>query len=492
MDLINYSSPQNNFKNITLKDKLCKLICDYHISHNCVNKLLAILRSEGLDLPKDVRTLFQTKKQHSIINVYPGTYIHIGIEYMITPIINAYIEQLKNIRNIHIGINIDGLPITKNSKSTLWPILISITNVPFLSKFVLPIGIYHGKYKKPESIFDFLNCFMIEMKNIISTGLNLNGNVFNIIIGQIICDAPAKSFILNVKSFNGYHSCNSCIEEGTFINGRMSFLGVSAPVRTDESFRLKIDQDYHKGPTPLEDFLIDLVSTIVIDYMHCVCLGVMKRLLTFWVKGKKPVRFKSVDVVSVISSQLIEMRAYLPKEFNRLPRSLEELEYFKATEFRSFLLYTSVIVLKGRLKKQLYQHFMLLHCAIRILINSETYITYNDTAKELLKSFVIQYPTLYGYEFVTYNVHGLIHLADFALQYGPLDKFCAFKYENCLQIIKKTVNNARYPLQDVYNRIVELQNVQITNETNTSYLILKCEIDFNPLYHKDPTIYMIK
>jgi hypothetical protein len=57
-----------------------------HISHNCVNKLLEILRSEGLDLSKYVRTLFQTPKSHSIINVHPGTYIHIGIEFMITPI----------------------------------------------------------------------------------------------------------------------------------------------------------------------------------------------------------------------------------------------------------------------------------------------------------------------------------------------------------------------------------------------------------------------
>lgn len=51
----------------TLQDKLWQLICDYHISHNCVYKLLEILRSEVLDLPKDVRTLFQTPKSHSII-----------------------------------------------------------------------------------------------------------------------------------------------------------------------------------------------------------------------------------------------------------------------------------------------------------------------------------------------------------------------------------------------------------------------------------------
>lgn len=83
----------SNKNNVNLKDKLCKLISHYHISHNCVNELLQILRSEGLDLPKDVRTLLKTPKTHEIIDVHPGSYIHIGVDcrvYMVTPILIAY------------------------------------------------------------------------------------------------------------------------------------------------------------------------------------------------------------------------------------------------------------------------------------------------------------------------------------------------------------------------------------------------------------------
>lgn len=61
MNSVNYNTNTPkiilNKNNATLKDKLCKLISDYHISHNCVNELLQILRLEGLDLPKNVRTL---------------------------------------------------------------------------------------------------------------------------------------------------------------------------------------------------------------------------------------------------------------------------------------------------------------------------------------------------------------------------------------------------------------------------------------------------
>jgi len=68
--------------------------------------------------------------------------------------------------------------------------------------------------------------------------------------------------------------------------------------------------------------------------------------------------------------------------------------------------------------------------------------------------------------------------------HGPLDKFSAFKFENFLQIIKKTVHSFKYPLQDIYNQILE-QNIYL--ETNIKYPLLKKEIDFNYSIHQDIT-----
>lgn len=82
---------------------------------------------------------------------------------------------------------------------------------------------------------------------------------------------------------------------------------------------------------------------------------------------------------------------------------------------------------------------MILSCAIRLLMSSKTCYTYNSVAKAWLKQFVSEYPLHYIAEYVGYNVHGLIHLADFLLVHGHLDTFSAFKYENYLQFIKKVV-----------------------------------------------------
>lgn len=69
----------------------------------------------------------------------------------------------------------------------------------------------------------------------------------------------------------------------------------------------------------------------------------------------------------------------------------------------------------------------------------------------MLKQSVKDYPSLYGEKYVTYNVHGLIHLSNFVKTHGALDQFSAFKIENYLQIIKKTIHSEKFPLKDLYN-----------------------------------------
>lgn len=354
-----FKTSNSPFESSSFDKKLCQLIIKYKISHNCVNELLEILRSEGLNVPKDARTLLKTpkSKSHEINHIENGSYIHIGVEFMIKPVLQLHFDSLTHLDTLLLSVNVDGLSITNSSKSSFWPILISFINIPILTKIVLPVGIFHGKSSKPGSVFSFLNPFILEMLSLFTNGIYIKGKKFLFSIGQIICDAPAKAFLLNVNHFNAYHSCNSCIEEGTYSNRRVCFLGIDAPLRTNESFRLKSDEHYHKGLCPFEELPIDITSVVVLEYMHNVCLGVMKRLLQFWKNGQKPVRFLNKDCEQQISNELVNLHPHLPSEFNRLTRSIDELEYWKATEYRTFLLYTGPILLKSRIKSSLYQHF---------------------------------------------------------------------------------------------------------------------------------------
>jgi len=73
----------NDDSNSSIKDKLQQWVLAYIVKKNSVNSLLKILRSEGLDLPKDVRTLMHTPRSHYIINMNPGTYIHLSLKKML-------------------------------------------------------------------------------------------------------------------------------------------------------------------------------------------------------------------------------------------------------------------------------------------------------------------------------------------------------------------------------------------------------------------------
>jgi len=62
----------------------------------------------------------------------------------------------------------------------------------------------------------------------------------------------------------------------------------------------------------------------------------------------------------------------------------------------------------------------------------------------------------------------------FVRLHGPLDNFSCFKYENFSQYIKKSIKCAKYPLQEIFNRIIEKQKVFISNPLKEcNYMVLK-------------------
>lgn len=141
---------------ISLADKIAYWTVTNNISHNSVNKLLAILRSENLPLPKDCRTLVKTPlASNNIIDMSPGAYIHLGIEKGIFHKIHQSVVE-KKLDFLPLTVNIDGLPLNKSSNSQFWPILMSIDITEFAEPFI--VGIYHGM-KKPESLTNFLDAF---------------------------------------------------------------------------------------------------------------------------------------------------------------------------------------------------------------------------------------------------------------------------------------------------------------------------------------------
>lgn len=463
-----------------INNSLAEWASKFHISRNASNELLQLLNEHipSLNLPTDIRTILKSEKENNFINMNPGEYYHFGIENGLCHILDS-VNEVYGSNHIKLELNIDGLPLAKSSRKQFWPILCKIEEQPYNEVFL--VGLYEGN-EKPASAESFLRPFVNELKELYENGFKHNGKTISISLDKIICDAPAKSFILGIKSHNAYHGCTKCIAEGDFIKNRMTYVTTNCTLRTDERFRAGVYEEYHKTYTPLIELKIDLVNQVVLDVMHVVYLGVMKRLISFWVNGKKDIRL-SDDSITSISKKLFKFRKYIPSEFARLPRSLKESDRWKATEFSQFLLYTGPIVLKNEMKLHLYTHFLSLHCAIRILSTESLCQKYNNYAHKLLIYFITKFEEFYGPEYINHNVHNLAHLSHDVRNFGSLSTYSSFPYENYMHTIKLQLRTSPHALRQIVNRTLEARKYvkPLILEKNSPTLL-------NDLQHNDTII----
>ncbi|KAJ8928268.1 hypothetical protein NQ314_019219 [Rhamnusium bicolor] len=448
------SSPYNQENKKVIMNDLSSKLKDWatienRVSQVALTSLLHILSPFHPELPLDSRTLLKTPKYIETKKLETGEYYHFGL-----------LDILKNLLLKHdftetilqLSVNIDGLPLFHSTNTQLWPILGLIKNSDIKSK-PFAIGIFCGT-SKPVPLNLYLEDFINEV-NLLKQGFQVNNRVYYIRLLNFICDAPARAFLKCVKSHGGYSSCDKCWEPGNYYKGRVILKGITSTLRTDTSFLLQQDEDHHISTSPLIDTEIGMVSAFPLDYMHAVCLGVTRKLLNVWVGGNLKVRLRS-RTVDILSKHLISLKPFIPIEFNRKPRSLSELPRWKATEFRTFLLYVGPLILKNNIDLAVYEHFLLLHCGISLLLSFKYISDYGcEHATELLNIFVKHCEHIYGLEFYAYNVHILCHLTRDVEMYGPLDMFSAFPFENYLGQIKHLLKSSYKPLKQICRRLKE-------------------------------------
>ena len=434
-----------------LHQELAAWATRHRMTRPALNDLLDILIRQGNRLPKDGRTLLKTPRSVQQEEKCGGAYSYFGLESGILKMLSANVLEDDKI-NLHI--NIDGVPLSKSGVKQLWPILCSFGgSEPFI------VALFMGN-KKPTDSEDYLSDFLTEYSHLKQNGVTYGGKVFQVYLQAVICDAPAREFVKGVVGHTGYFSCERCTVKGTW-EGRVVFNeSTQCPHRTEDGFNKMTYANHQKMKTPFIDADVPCISTFVLDYMHLVCLGVMRRILYYLIKGPRRCRL-SASQIQQVSSRMTTFNGEMPSEFARQPRSLDQLDRWKATEFRQFLLYTGPVVLKGILNKHFYTHFLLFSTALSILLDEcdrrrNSYLSY---ARQLLECFVNKARHLYGDTFVTYNVHSLKHLhEDVEHFHMSLNDISAFKYENYLQKLKRMVRGPGNAVSQISKRLQEFEN----------------------------------
>jgi len=279
-------------------------------SHKCFNSF-----------PVDARTILKCSNDNSkeIISVPPGKYYHFGIDNGLRNIGN-FLNNSEDTIKINIGI--DGLPLTISSGSSFWPILGSIKY--YSCTYVFMIGLYCG-LEKPLDSNVFLKDMVNELKELSGVGMSTPYGKKIVLVDCISCDAPAKSFISKTKGHTGFYSCSRCEIEGIYYENRVCFPGKKGNIGTHQDFLNRTNEEYHvtDSISILTDIpLIDMVYSFSLDYMHLVCLGVVKKLILLWLGNMKKsplhVRLQNKNV-QTISSNLLSLRTHICSDFSRYP-----------------------------------------------------------------------------------------------------------------------------------------------------------------------------
>lgn len=455
---LNVSSHNNNY--YSARQACVEAALLTNIPRTAVNVWLTKLKPFLPEIPKDYRTLLRTAKRVEVIELANGKIIKYNLKLQLLKVLNR-----KKMKNVTLDFHVDEFKLAKSNTKGLWTILCRIRE----TNDVKLVHMFEGTGKPDRKMF-FEDVFL-SLRSIIDGGIELDdGFIICVRLGVIAADVPARAYILNILTMgnNGCHLCHVIGQKidthkprsKNFFNPvkRMHYEGVNHKQRTDKEYRLKTyyhnikSRSHHLSTETTEiEYLkhVDIPRLLIVDYMHCSLLGVMKYYLELW-----KVIFRSFS--EKLEKNLIYARTRIPSDFQRHCQG--NPEQWKATEFRLFLLYIGPIVLKDILPNVMYTHFLKLSVSIRILCN-ENWLKFIDIADRLLKEFVCSHVILYPSEPITFNLHLTTHLAE-CCQYhqATLDTISAFWGENQLQEFRSYYERGQDPIVQIAKRHSEFDN----------------------------------
>lgn len=114
-------------------------------------------------------------------------------------------------------------------------------------------------------------------------------------------------------------------------------------------------------------------------------------------------------------------------------------------------------------------------------------------AESLIKSFVWEFQKMYGRRNVSFNIHNLLHLAKDVQNFGFVESFSAFPFENYICSIKNLIRKGERPLQQIVRRLKEYESVKTVKSSFTTndfevdkitYSGININIDKSKSYYK--------
>lgn len=368
----------------------------------------------------------------------------------------------------------DGVQLFKSSQQSFWPVLLALTSLPpgirMNAENLILAGVWQGPVKPSMDVI--LGPVLKKLQQIHEHGVGFQSpNGPKVARAQLLMaafDLPAKAMATNFVQYNGYNSCTYCLDDGEHRANRHIFLPIEEHKPRSMALITKNAEEAEergqpvfgiKGKSILSSH-IDIVQDVVIDYMHAVLEGLSKALLFAYLDSKHhKYRFYLGRVTKQIDERMQCIKP--PQEFRRSPRSLTSYKKWKASEHRAWLLYYILPVLNKLLPADYVYHLSLLVSALHILLGDMIPLNDAKEAHKLLLLFYELFPDLYSPEMCTANMHSLIHVTQFVLNWGPLWSYSCFGFESMNGHLRKGCHGTRYVLPQLTHTVVMRQRLSL-------------------------------
>ncbi|KAE8737705.1 hypothetical protein FOCC_FOCC016828, partial [Frankliniella occidentalis] len=354
----------------------------------------------------------------------------------------------------------DGVPMGHSGKS-IWPIYLMINELPekIRNKYLILGGLYVGP--KEPNLNVFMKPFVDEANKLSSEGFTWTNKQGLSIVSKAIpmcavADGPARARLLNQQGHSAYWGCTYCYHYKSKPNGSsvpryliQCNVNDRTKESTDEDIKLaekvqhlpkKSDRQHRGvyGPSSISQLNhFDITRNVPVDYMHCLLLGVARAhtnsLLDsegkgkFWITNQHHRKFSIEDVTAIIDDRLLKIKP--PKSITRPPQSITKRKGWKASEWRSWILFYCIVCLKGVLKDKYLVHLAKLCKAAYILLQNSVSPAEVQEAHALLLSYQCDYQENFGEDSMVYQIHLLGHVCKGVLRFGPLWTHSPFPFE---------------------------------------------------------------
>uniref|UniRef100_A0A0K0EA86 DUF4806 domain-containing protein n=1 Tax=Strongyloides stercoralis TaxID=6248 RepID=A0A0K0EA86_STRER len=422
-----------------------------------------------------------------------------NIDFVVKKNIKYLLPQVKTngeLMEINLLLHSDGGQLSKSSRIEIWSINRMILNLPkrvrlsFSNTIIFSIWLSNGKpnYGKlcRHLIDGFTNSIRcVSYRTIKNDGSIIDGKFyFKINIDKFTGDIPATRKLNNMVNFNGHFECTFCYAKGIYQKGIDGKNG-KFTYNDGKFFKLRSNDKYKKDLFELmtnnyesyygiqgKSYLMDVLKVpeaICIDSMHTVFAGPVKDDLFRIRDGYHKMdgrcdRFKVLGLPEYVMEQYDGMikKTKLPMEFKRSLRSLRELNFFKSSELKVFMMVrlptvlTEVISLET---KHLILSLLLLNCGVLSLMDDNLNEGKILMAEKCLSDWFSERVKLIGHSAKVMKSHLITHLGIIARRHGNITNYGCFSGEGLMHVLANLVSQVseKNSLSQIKARMMDFQ-----------------------------------